>query len=166
MKRILCVFICILLFAGCEKDSKEVKNEIPDFYGFKTDVKAVVNDVNISASAEYTEFDKLVLTFTAPESVNGMKMTIKDSECEIEYQSLSFSVPVTGMPFDSLCVSLNACAQNAEIAKLENDYYSYSYDRNTYHLYIDDETKCFRKITVNENEIVVFENFQFIYGTD
>mgnify|MGYP003290246517 CR=1 FL=1 len=166
MKKFLCIFICILLFAGCEKNPKEVKNEIPDFYGFRTDVKTVVNNVNISANAEYTELYGLVLTFASPDSVKGMKIIIQDNECEIIYHSLSFFIPINSMPFDSPCVSLNACAKNAKTAKIENDYYSYSFDGNTYHLYVNDETKCFEKITVNENVIITFENFQFLYGTD
>ncbi len=166
MKKILCLFICILLFAGCEKKSKEVENEIPDFYGFRTDVKTVVNNVTISANAEFIELDCLALTLTSPESVKGMKIIIKDSECKILYHSLSFSVPLNSMPFDSLCVSLDACAKSIKTARKENDYYVCSSNGNTYHLYINDETNCFRKITVNENEIITFENFQFLYGTD
>lgn len=166
MKRFLCIFICVLLLAGCEKSSKEVKDEIPDFYGFRTDVKTVVNDVTISASADYTELDGIVITLTSPESVKGMKMVIKDGECKILYHSLSFSVPVNSMSFDSLCVSLNACAENVKTAKRENDYYVYSFNGNTYHLYADNETKQFKNIKVNENDVITFENFQFIYGTD
>ena len=165
MKKFLCIFICILLFAGCEK-TKESQNEIPDFYGFKTDVKTVVNDISITANAEFTEIDKLVLTLTSPESVKGMKISIKDNECTIDYHSLSFSVLLKSMPFDSLCVSLNACAHSAKTAEYRIDHYSYSYNGNTYNLYVDNETNHFKKITVNENEIITFENFQFIYGTD
>lgn len=165
MKKLLCIFICILLFAGCEK-TKESQNEIPDFYGFKTVVKTVVNDISITANAEFTEIDKLVLTLTSPESVKGMKISIKDNECTIDYHSLSFSVSLKSMPFDSLCVSLDACAQSVKTAEYYIDHYSYSYNGNTYNLYVDSESNHFKKITVNENEIITFENFRFIYGTD
>ena len=166
MKKLLCIFICILLFAGCEKGSKEVEYENPDFYGFKTTVKTIVNDVSISANAEYTELNGLVMTFTSPESVNGMEIKVKDDECEILYHSLSFFVPVSSMSIDSLCVSLNACAKSVKTATYQNNYYVYSYDGNTFHLYMDNETNFFQKITVNEKEILTFENFQFLYGTD
>ena len=166
MKKILCIFVCVLLCAGCQKNPKEVKNEIPDFYGFRTDVKTIVNDVNVSANAEYTELDGLVITLTSPESVNGMIIKIKDNECEVLYHSLSFFVPVNSMPFDSLCVGLNSCAKKAETATYQNDNYVYSYDGNTYHLYTDNETNHFQKISATENEIITFENFEFIYGTD
>lgn len=166
MKKLLCIFVCVLLCAGCQKNPKEVKNEIPDFYGFRTDVKTIVNDINVSANAEYTELDGFVITLTSPESVNGMIIKIKDNECEILYHSLSFFVPVNSMSFDSLCVGLNSCAKNAKTAIYQNDNYVYSYDGNTYHLYIDNETNHFHKISVNENEIITFENFEFIYGTD
>jgi hypothetical protein len=70
------------------------------------------------------------------------------------------------MPFDSLCVGLDTCAKNAKTATYQNDNYVYSYDRNTYHLYTDNETNHFQKISATENEIITFENFEFIYGTD
>ncbi len=164
MKRFLCVLICLLLLAGCEKNSKEVENEILGFYGFRTDVKTVVNGINISAVAEYTETDKLILTLTSPDSVKGMTIKIKDGECEIEYQSLSFFVSVSSMPFDSLCVSLNGCAENFKTADYVNNYYSYSMDGYIYHLYVDKETNNFYKIMVNDNEIITFENFRFLNG--
>ncbi len=164
MKRFLCVFICFLLLAGCEKNSKEVKSEFPDFYGFKTEVKTTVNDVNVSAIAEYVEHSGLALTFTSPESVKGMKMSIKDGECEITMQSLSFVVPIQSMPYDSLCVSLNSCVENIRTAKYENGCYTYSKDGNTYHLYVDDKTKVISKIAVNEKEVVTFSNFCFSQG--
>ena len=163
MKKLLCIFICILLFAGCEK-TKEAENEIPDFYGFKTDVKAIVNDISITANAEFTEIDNLVLTLTSPESVKGMKISIKDNGCIIDFHSLSFSVPLKSMPFNSLCVGLNACAGSVKTAEYNTDHYSYSYDGHTYNLYVEKETGCFKKITVNENEIITFENFQFYTG--
>ena len=164
MKKLLCILICVLLFAGCEK-TKEAENEIPDFYGFKADVKTVVNDISISAKAEFTENEKLVFTVVSPESVKGMKISIKDEECEIEFNSLSFFIPLKSMPPDSLCVCLNACARSVKTAEFITDHYSYSYNGYTYNLYVD-ENNHFNKITVNENEILTFENFEYIYGTD
>ena len=94
-----------------------------------------------------------------------MKIAIKDSECEINYHSLSFSFPISSMPPDSLCAGLYACTNGVKTAEYELDRYSYSYNGYTYNLYVD-EANRFNKITVNENEIIIFENFQFIYGTD
>ena len=164
MKKLLCVFVCILLFAGCEKISKKVENEIPDFYGFRTNVKTKINDITITGTVEYTELDGVVLLVTEPVSVKGMKISIKDDECVIEDHSLSFFVPLDSMPPDSICVCLNACANSVKTSIKENDYYVYSYKENTYHLYVDSETKKFKKITMNENKIISFENFQFLAG--
>jgi hypothetical protein len=164
MKKLLCILICILLFAGCEK-TKEAENEISDFYGFRADVKTVVNDISISAKSEFTENEKLVLTVVSPESIEGMKISIEDEECEIEFNSLSFFIPLKSMPPDSLCVCLNACVKSVKTAEFLTDHYSYSYNGYTYNLYVD-EMNHFNKITVNENEILTFENFEYIYGTD
>lgn len=162
MKRLLCIFICVLLFAGCEK-TKDAENEIPDFYGFKADVKTVVNGTNISAKAEFTENEKLVLTVVSPESVEGMRISIKDEECEVDFNSLSFFIPLESMPPDSLCVCLNACAKSVKTADFVTDHYSYSYKGYTYNLYVD-EMNRFNKITVNENAILTFENFEYYTG--
>ena len=78
---------------------KDNKNEIPDFIGFKTKINTTINDVKISAEAEYESFGKLILTFSLPESVNGMKITLADGGYSVKYDDLLFSVSAEKMPF-------------------------------------------------------------------
>lgn len=165
MKKLLCVLVCILLLAGCNNNNaKEVENEIPDFNGFKTDVYTDVNGIKISAYAEYSVIDELVLTITSPESAKGMKIISKDGECKVDFQELSFSFSDEYLPFNAVCVSLKSCAENIKTATAENEYYSYSINGYNCHLYVDDETKHFQKLTVNGTDTLIFENFEYFTG--
>lgn len=165
MKKILCIIVCILLLAGCGKNiSKEVEYEIPDFNGFGADVYTVVNDVKICAHAEYVEFDNLTLTITSPESVKGMEIICKDGECKINLNELSFLISDEQLPFNALCVSLKNCVENIKTAVAENGYYTYTVNGYNCHLYVDDETKHFQKLSVNGTDALFFENFQYYSG--
>ena len=161
MKKILCILVMLLLLAGCEKQkTKEI--EIPDFRGFKTDVYTEINDTEIKGTATFTELDGLVLTLMSPESLKGMGIICNDGECKTSLHTLSFSVPYGNLPPDSLPVSLMACAENAKTAIYEKGYYKFTTSGYTYQLYVDENG--FTKLLMNENEILRFENFQYITG--
>ncbi len=165
MKKLLCVFVCILLLSGCGKtNTKENKNEIPDFTGFSTDVKTTLNDVNISAGTQYSEVSGFLVTLNSPESVKGMKIMCKDGECKIDFHELSFVIPHKKLPLTSFFVALESCAENIKTATYENGYYSYNINGNACNLYIDEETKHFQKLSVNGEDTLFFENFQYVMG--
>ena len=163
MKKILCVFVCILFLAGCGRiNTKE--NIIPDFIGFRTDVKTTFNNVEISAYAEYDEIQGLSVTLKTPESVNGMKIMCKDGECKIDFHELSFVIPHKELPFSSFFVALESCAENIRISTYENGYYSYTVNGNMCQIYVDEETKKFVKLSVNGADMLFFENFEYVMG--
>ncbi len=145
-------------------NTKENKNEIPDFLGFSTDVKTTVNTVDLWASATYNEITGLSVIMNAPESVKGMKIVCKDGECKIDFQELSFVITHKKLPFTSFFVSLESCAENAKTSILENDCYSYNVNGNVCRLYVDEETKHFQKLSINGNDVLFFENFQYVMG--
>ena len=142
----------------------ENKNEIPDFRGFKTDVYTEINGIKISGSAVYSELDGLVLTLTSPDSVNEMKIICKDGECKVTLCELSFSVLRGHLPFNSVIVGLVACGENAKTSIYENDSYKFTANGYTYELYVDEETKCFQKITSDGKDVLYFENFKYNMG--
>ena len=165
MKKILCVICTILMLSGCGiVNSKEDENEIPDFMGFSTDVYTEINDTKIEGSAKYTELDGLVLTLTSPETLVGMEIICKDSECKVDLHKLSFSVNYMNLPFNSIIVSLMACGENAKTSIRENECYKFSTNGYTYQLYLDETTNNFQKLMLDGNTILVFENFQYIMG--
>ena len=145
-------------------NTKENKNEIPDFKGFSTDVKTTFNNVNLCASVIYNEITGLSVVMNAPESVEGMKIVCKDGECKIDFQELSFIIPHKTLPFTSFFVALESCAENAKTSIPENDCYSYNVDGNVCRLYVDEETKHFQKLSINGNDVLFFDNFQYVMG--
>ena len=163
MKRILCVFVCILLLSGCGRINTKV-NEIPDFMGFRTDVKTTLNNVEISAYAEYDEIQGLSVVLKKPESAKGMKIVCKDGECKIDFQELSFTFAHKELPYSSFFVALESCAENIRISTYKNGYFSYEVNGNICHLYVDEKTRNFMKLLVNETDMLFFENFEYVMG--
>ena len=161
MRKILCILFMVLLLAGCEKE-KTKETLIPDFRGFKTDVYTEINDTKITGTATFTELDGLVLTLTSPETLKGMEIICKDGECKTNLHTLSFSVLYENLPPNSLPTSLMACAENAKTAVYENGYYKFSVDGYTYQLYVDENG--FTKLSTDGNDILHFENFEYIMG--
>ena len=162
MKKLLCFLLCIFLLHGCE-NKKEVENKIPDFYGFKTVINTTINDVKISAEAEYESFDKLILTFTLPESVNGMKIVLENGEYTLTYDDLTFSLSENSVPFSMVCEMVKTCAESIKSATFQNSIYTFSSNGHIYKL-TTDELNNFQKLTVDETYIINFENFEYIMG--
>ena len=140
------------------------ENKIPDFMGFRTDVKTTFNNVEISAFAEYDEIQGLFVTMKTPVSVNGMKIVCKDGECKIDFHELSFVIPHKELPFNSFFVALESCGENIKTSTYENGYYSYIYNGNMCQLYVDEETSNFVKLCVNGTDMLFFENFEYVMG--
>lgn len=145
-------------------NTKEGKNEIPDFIGFSTDVKTTLNTVDLQASATYNEITGLSVIMNAPESVKGMEIVCKDGECKVDFQELSFVFSHKKLPFTSFFVALESCAENVKASMAEEDCYSYNADGNLYCLYVDEETKHFQKLSINGNDVIFFENFEYVMG--
>ncbi len=162
MKKLLCVILCIVFFHGCE-NKKEVENKIPDFYGFKTNINTTMNDVKISAKAEYESFGKLVLTFYFPESVNGMQIVFENGEYSIIYDDLLFSVSKDNVPYNMVAEIIRTCGENIKSATVKDNEHTFSSVNHIYKL-ITDETKGFKKITVDNTYIIEFEDFEYIMG--
>ncbi len=163
MKKLLCFLLCIFLLHGCE-NKKEVENKIPDFYGFKTKINTIINDVKISAEVEYESFDKLVLTFSLPQSVCGMKIELKNGEYNITYEEMSFCVSKDGLPYSAVCNIIIACAENIKLATYDNDIYTFISNGHLYNMEIDETTKGFVKVMVDETYTIDFEEFEYIMG--
>ncbi len=164
MKKILCIFVVLVItLSGCEK-TKKVQNEIPDFIGYKARVVTTVNDVEIHADAHYLETDSFQLTFVAPETLKDMKIIVKDGECEVTLDSLSFNFALETLSFNSLIVSLKSCGDNIKSATCKKNIYQFASMNNTCELELDETTKKFKKLIINGKNTVVFESFDYILG--
>jgi hypothetical protein len=162
MKKLLCFLLCIVLLHGCE-NKKNAKNEIPDFTGFKTTVNTTINDVKISAEAEYESFDKLVLTFSLPKSYEGMQITRMGDEYTILYDDLTFPVSAEMMPYTMFGEFIMTCAENIKAATVENDGYVFTSDNHIYKMTLN-ESNGFQKLTVDGVYAIEFEDFEYVMG--
>ena len=163
MKKLVCFLLCIFLLCGCENE-KEVENEIPDFYGFKGQINTIINDVKISAKVEYESFDKLVLTFLLPETVQNMRIELINGEYVIQYDELTFTVSRENIPYNSICNVVMNCAENIKSATNNNGVYTFASKGQIYNIEIDKDTKCFKKVEVDKTYILEFENFEYVMG--
>ncbi len=153
------------MLAGCTKQkTKEVENEIPDFFGFTTDFETTVNDVKICGKAEYVAFNTLKMTFTSPETLKDIKINVKDGECEITLCELSFSMSCDSLPYKALPNLILSCGENIKSSKHENGVYSFVQNDNKCEIYAENETKHFQKLVVNGVDTIFFENFTYNLG--
>lgn len=169
MRKILCIFVCILLFGGCsEMKTKDVTEEMLDFGGFECVIHANVNDIEISAKTVYTPFESLLLMYMSPATVQNMKISCNFDEFTAEIGELSFVQSVDKMPNEMICRVLRDCINNARGTTPEYDPESgyavckYEVSGRRYELFINRQTACFEKLSVDGKEIITFENFVFL----
>lgn len=168
MKKILCIFACLLLLTSC--NVKEVENEPLEISGFNTVVKAVVNDIEIQANAEYIPFNSLDFTFLKPDSVRNMQVLCKNGEYTVKTEKLTFTLVGDKMPFNMICRMLEECVNTVQGTAPQKDtnsemlIYPYNADGHICRLYVEKETKNFVKLSVDGTDFLFFENFTFTVG--
>lgn len=173
MKKILCSFLCVLLLCSCTNlKSKDVEKEPLSISGFTCVMRTTLNDIQITANAEYLASGTIQIEIITPETVNGMQINCTNGEYTVKYKNLDLTVSGEKMPFNMICRSLEECINNAQgktPTKDENSesiIYSYTAEGHTCKLYVNPETKAFEKIAIDGIDTLYFENFQYVYGTD
>lgn len=168
MKKILCIFISLLMLGGCSVEKiKDVKKEPLEISGFNTIVKSTVNDVQISANAEYIPFQCLNFTFNAPDTVKDMQILCSNGEYTVNMNKLSFTFASEKMPFNMICRTLETCINTVQgttpeiDAESQNLIYSYNADGHICKLYVEKETKKFIKLKADGIDLLLFENFEY-----
>lgn len=171
MRKILCVFISLLILGGCNVEKiKDVQKEPLEISGFNTIVKSTVNDVQISANAEYIPFKSLNFTFNTPETVKDMQILCQNGEYTVNMNKLSFTFSGDKLPFNMICRTLETCINSVQGTTPEIDeetdnlIYSYNADGHICKLYTENETKMFVKLQVDGEDLLFFENFEYTVG--
>lgn len=170
MKKFLCVLFSILLLSGCNLKSKDVEKEPLSISGFCCVIRTTLNDIEITADTEYLASGTINMTFTAPETVNGMQINCTGGEYTVHYKNLELTVSGDKMPFNMVCRGLEECISNAQgktPTKDENSeslIYTYTAEGHVCKLYINPETKEFEKIAIDGIDTLYFENFEYIMG--
>jgi len=164
MKKFLCSFLCILLLCGCGNGkSKDVETEPLSISGFCCVIRTTLNGIEIIANAEYLASGTINMTFTAPETVNGMQINCTDGEYAVHYKNLELTVSGEKMPFTMLCRSLEECINNAQGKTPEKEentqslIYTYTAEGHVCKLYLNPETKYFEKVAIDGVDTLFFE---------
>ena len=173
MKKILCVLLCVLMLNGCEKiKTKDVEKEPLNISGFNTVVKTQINNIEICGSAQYVMNDALYFEFSAPETINGTKIVCRDGEYQIDFSGLSVTFAGNKLPFNMICKALETCIDNVQgttpqIDSVTNQrVYTYNAEKHLCKLFVSQETKYFIKLTIDEKDVLYFENFEYTGQTE
>lgn len=168
MKKILCIFICLIMLGGCSFEKiKEVKKEPLEISGFNTIIKSNFNNVQISANVEYVPYKSLNFTFNSPKTLKDMQILCSDGEYTVNMNKLSFTFASEKMPFSMLCKTLETCINSVQGATPEKDtqtdllVFSYNADGHICKLYTEKETRNFVKLSIDGNDILLFEDFHY-----
>lgn len=168
MKKILCIFMCLVILGGCSATKiKEVKKEPLEISGFNTVVKSTINNIEISAQAEYIPYKSLDFTFTSPETVRDMQILCSNGEYTVNMNKLSFTFTGEKLPFNMICRTLEACINSVQGVSPETDaetdllVFSYNADGHICKLYTEKETRKFVKLSVDGTYLLFFENFEY-----
>lgn len=156
------------MLSGCSAEKiKDVKKEPLEISGFNTVVKSTVNDVQISAQAEYIPYKSLNFTFTAPETVKDMQVLCSNGEYTLNMNKLTFTFSGDKMPFNMICKTLETCINTVQGAIPEKDpesdffVFSYNADGHVCKLYTEKDTGNFVKLKVDGMDLLYFENFEY-----
>ena len=168
MKKILCIFISLILLGGCSFEKiKDVKKEPLEISGFNTIVKSIVNNVQISANAEYVPYQHLNFTFNSPQTVKDMQILCSNGEYTVNMNKLSFTFAGEKLPFNMICRTLEICINSVQGVLPETDtetellVFSYNADGHICKLYAEKETRKFVKLNVDGKDLLFFENFEY-----
>ncbi|MGN0570013.1 MAG: hypothetical protein ACI4N4_05860 [Candidatus Fimenecus sp.] len=168
MKKFLCALFCLLLLCGCGiNKTKDVEKEPLNISGFNTDVHTTLNGITVSAEADYTAFDSLVLTFTQPQTVKGVQVSCADGEYTLKTNRLTFSISEGKLPYNMIFCALESCINNVNGAAPEkgenSESLSYSYEAQGHFctLLVNPDTKEFEKLIIDGTDAAVFENFTY-----
>lgn len=167
MKKLLCVFTCLLFLAGCTNfKTKENEARLPEFAGFKADVYTIVNEVKISAYTEYLSVEGLILTFSLPLSVKGLCITCQGEEILIRYNEIETVLNRKNLPYSMLCNCIYDCAENSLSAVVTDGCATFVLNNHRYELYVEDETMNFQKLVTDNGCTVYFENFEYLWALE
>ena len=168
MKKILCVFMCLIILGGCNVEKiKDDKKEPLEISGFNTIIKSTVNNVQISANADYVPYKSLNFTFTSPETVRNMQILCSNGEYTVNMNKLSLTFTGEKLPFNMICRTLETCINSVQGVTPEKDMqtdllvFSYNADGHICKLYTEKETRNFVKLSVDGNDLLFFENFEY-----
>ena len=168
---------CIAVFSGCmgpgaESSSQMNGEEIGRTVKQNLNTTAQIKMKDISCTAELEKgTGYLTFSFTQPESLKDMRLTLKGEELEVSYKGLSASFDSETLLNSSIMQSFLAAVDKAGTGsdldiRMENGYLvvAGTAGDSQFEFHLNNETGNFIKLTFPQDEMeFVFDNFQFAY---
>ena len=135
-------------------------------------VKSNINSVEICGNVKYIMADGLYFDFLLPETLKGAEIICRDGEYHIEYNDLSVTFQGEKLPFNMVCKALETCVNNVQGATPEIDainqqlIYTYNAENHICKLYTEIETKHFLRLSIDGEDVLIFENFEYVGQTE
>jgi hypothetical protein len=112
MKKILAAVLClpVITLSGCDKTDEQEKISLPEEFC----ITAEISDREFACTAEMKRSEGMwEIAVTSPERLDGMTITLTDSDCTVSYSDLSYTVESKKIPDTSpiklTALSLDKC---------------------------------------------------------
>lgn len=97
LKKLLLIFVCALTLCSCGK-----KDSAPEKLAENFDVNARICDGDFEAEAKMSRSPEgWQITVTSPETIEGMNITLTQSDCRIAFSELTYNVKSDELPENS-----------------------------------------------------------------
>ncbi len=168
---------CIVAFAGCMGPSGDTSSQMSGEeigrtvkQNFNTTAQITMKDISCTAQLEKGT-GYLTFSFTQPESLKDMRLTLKGEELEVSYKGLSASFDSQTLLNSSIMQSFLSAIDQAGTGsdldiKMEDGYLVVlgTTPESQFELRLNNETGNFIKLSFPQDEMeFVFDNFTFAY---
>ncbi len=135
MKRILSLVFSLIFLCGCAAKTTNVK---PVLSGIAFDAKLTFYNEVFECSAEISKDNTLTLTVNEPQTIKGMKLTVKKDHLSAEFKGLTYTPKTEKLPFANVAQVLysalsDAVYRNPTVKQQDNTFFIESAKNEKYY---------------------------------
>lgn len=135
MKRIFVLLFTFFFLCGCGGKTANVK---PVLNGITFDVKLQFYNEVFVAGGEMSKDNALTLTVKEPETIKGMKLTVKGAELSAEFMGLTYIPKTEQLPAANVAVVFyemlsDVLYRNPDVKQKENTFFVESAENEKYY---------------------------------
>ena len=170
MKKAFSVFavLFLLIAAGCEKQKNEQVAPPSAPTSFSSNIKAVCNDVEITAQLTQNAPENFTVQFLTPQPLSPLSLTYKNGVCAVKYGELMFETELNRFPqaeMGALIIhSISDAVQGIDIQTTCSDgiwTYKGSGERGAFSLTQNAETGAWLELCIEGAQLnVIFTDFK------
>lgn len=163
----MAVFL-LLLTAGCEKQKTEQATPPTAPTSFTSNIKAVCNDVEMTAQLTQNAAEDFTIQFLTPQALSPLSLSYKNGLCTVKYDELMFETELDRFPqaeMGALIIhSISDAVQGINIQTTYSDgiwTYKGTGERGAFSLTRNAETGAWLELNVEGAKLsVIFSDFK------